>query len=160
MIIRRIEASDNLIVGKIIRGVLTEFGANREGFAWEDPELDHMTEAYSGQGQDYFVIVVDGEVVGGGGFSSFSCSLNSCCELQKMYMLPSYRGFGLGEQLIKQAIRFASDHYHWCYLETLHTMHLAEKLYRQIGFVRIPAPIIQTEHNGCDRWFIKELMDG
>ena len=151
MIIRRIHSSDNPIMGEIIREVLTEFGANREGFAWQDPELDHMFEAYNGPGQVYFVIEIDDRVVGGGGISSFSCNLESCCELQKMYLLPEARGRGWGDLLMNELLLEARGvPYQFCYLETLNSMSKAVSLYQRKGFNLLESPLGDSGHNACD----------
>lgn len=158
MIIRRIDPSDNPEVGKIIRQVLTEFGANREGFAWQDPEIDTMAEAYTASNQAYFVIEKEGKVVGGGGISSFSCHLENCCELQKMYLLPEARGQSLGAQLIDTLLKEAHDmKYQFCYLETLNTMSKALALYHRKGFDQLESPLGNTGHNACDNWFLLDL---
>jgi len=158
MIIRRINSSDNLFIGQIIREVLTEFGANREGFAWQDPELDHMSDAYSQQGHVYCVIEIDGKVVGGGGISPFNCNLASCCELQKMYILPEARGHGLGDRLIDELLLEANKMaYQFCYLETLKSMSKAVTLYERKGFNLLESPLGSSGHNACDKWYLLDL---
>jgi putative acetyltransferase len=158
MIIRRIHSSDNLIVGQIIREVLTEFGANREGFAWQDPELDHMSDAYSSKGQVYFVIEEDGKVLGGGGISAFTCNLEACCELQKMYLLPDARGLGWGAQLIDTLLLEANKmSYQFCYLETLNSMSKAVSLYQKKGFALLESPLGESGHNACDEWYLIDV---
>jgi len=42
--IREIEAKDNKKVENVIRTCLIEFGANREGTAWTDPDLGRFSE--------------------------------------------------------------------------------------------------------------------
>ncbi len=160
IILRPITHADNENMERIIRTVLTEFGANRPGFAWQDPELSDLTSAYDRPGMAYWVVEVQGRLVGGCGIGQLtSTSLSAVCELQKMYVSGDARGLGVGQQLIKTALAFAKSHYGWCYLETLHTMSQAERLYRSSGFIQLPAPLLQTAHNACDRWFLKELRD-
>ncbi|MEX2321092.1 MAG: hypothetical protein WD668_07040, partial [Saccharospirillum sp.] len=43
-----IQPADNAAMAIVIRQGLKEFGANRPGFAWQDPELDDLSRAYSG----------------------------------------------------------------------------------------------------------------
>jgi len=145
-------------MGEIIRAVLTEFGANREGFAWQDPELDLMSDAYSMQGQVYLVIESEGRIVGGGGVSSFLCNLESCCELQKMYLLPEARGRGWGDALIDQLLLEANEMaYQFCYLETLKNMSKAVTLYQKKGFDLLESPLGDSGHNACDEWYLLDL---
>ena len=152
----RIQPADNAAMAIVIRQGLTEFGANRPGFAWQDSELDDLSRAYSGHTTAYWVIRSRKGVVGGCGIGRLQ-GVAHCCELQKMYVLAEHRGAGLGARLIEAALDFAASHYQWCYLETLNGMAQAAGLYRKSGFIRLPQPIGQTGHNACDHWYIKEL---
>lgn len=153
-----IKPVDNAAMAIVIRQGLTEFGANRPGFAWQDPELDDLSRAYRSDTTAYWVVRSRDGVVGGCGIGRLQ-GLDDCCELQKMYVLAEHRGAGLGAQLMDAALEFASRHYRWCYLETLGGMTQAAGLYRRAGFIRLPQPIGQTGHNACDHWYIKELND-
>lgn len=156
--VKLIKPDDNAAMAMIIRKGLTEFGANRPGFAWQDPELDHLSHAYSEGNTAYWVVRNQESVVGGCGIGHLEGQgLEACCELQKMYVLSEHRGSRLGARLMEAALAFASRHYQWCYLETLGGMTQAAALYRRSGFIRLPQPIGQTGHNSCDHWYIKEL---
>ncbi len=160
---RLITADDNPAVEKLVREVLTEFGANKPGFAWADPELKAMHQTYTRPGSCYYVIEQDDQLLGGGGIGPFiaeasSAKLEGVCELQKMYLHKQARGQGLGNQLINKLLRDAKSlGYKRCYLETLESMTAAQKLYQQQGFARLSAPITPSVHHGCDCWMIREL---
>ncbi|HEY4634960.1 MAG TPA: GNAT family N-acetyltransferase, partial [Rhodospirillales bacterium] len=47
--------------------------------------------------------------------------------------------------------------YRRCYLETLHGMDAAMKLYERSGFRRIDAPMGDTGHGGCNTFYLREL---
>lgn len=156
-IIEPIQPADNATMAEIIRSGLTEFGANRPGFAWQDPELDRLSESYAPQGLAYWVARDQhGRLAGGCGIGRLEGVMN-CCELQKMYIRPEYRGVGLGEALLLQALDFAEVHYRWCYLETLASMSAAGRLYRRLGFMALPQPLGKTGHGGCDHWYLTDL---
>ena len=55
--LRFIRPLDDASLASVIRAALVEFGADRPGFAWQDPELDAMSETYNGPGHLYFVAV-------------------------------------------------------------------------------------------------------
>ncbi len=156
VVIREIQPQDNGAIAAIIRQVLTEFGANRPGFAWADPELDTLYEAYQPDGSGYWVVVDQDIVVGGGGIAPFPCEYPALCELQKMYLLPDYRGRGLGQTLMQQLLDAA---HHWqyqgCYLETFTTMTGAMRLYERCGFQRLAQPLGNSGHNSCDRFYCR-----
>jgi putative acetyltransferase len=155
--IRPILQTDDPAVAGIIRAVMTEFGASGPGFAIHDVEVDNMFAAYEGTGRAYFVIEMDGRVLGGGGIAPL-IEKDKICELRKMYFLPSLRGVGAGGALIAQCLHTArSLGYQQCYLETLTGMDAAQHLYTKYGFARIPSPLGNTGHFSCDRFYIRGL---
>ncbi len=155
--IRVIEERDNKAVEQVIRTCLIEFGANREGLAWADPDLGEFSRVYSKPGTKYWVAEdADGKIVGGTGIGPWH-DMDGVCELQKMYCLPEARGTGLAQQLMERALLFAAQHYRRCYLETLHTMAAANRFYEKFGFKALGAPLSPTEHFACDAWYIKDL---
>ena len=59
---------DDAAVEAVIRACLVEFGADREGFAWADPDLGRFSQVYSRPGARYWVAEsADGEILGGVG---------------------------------------------------------------------------------------------
>ncbi len=156
--IRPIEARDDADVANIIRTVMPEFGANGPGFAIHDAEVGAMHGAYSRPRCAYFVVELDGKVVGGGGVAPLENGDPSVCELRKMYFLPVLRGRGAGEALMARCLDAArAIGFRQCYLETLSGMDAAQRLYERTGFSRIPGPMGATGHFSCDKFFIREL---
>ncbi len=159
VVVRPVQAGDDRALSDIIRRVLAEFGANRPGFAWQDPELDAMSRAYAGDDRLYVVAERDGELLGGAGIGPLAGE-EGTCELQKMYLLPSARGQGVGRALMVRLLQAARRRgYRRVYLETLTGMDAAQKLYLGFGFERLDRPLGQTGHGGCDRWFLLHLPD-
>jgi putative acetyltransferase len=157
--IRPIRPEDDAAVAGIIRVVMPEFGADGPGFAIHDPEVDHMSKAYSGPGAAYFVIEdPQGRVLGGAGVAQLAGGRPDTCELRKMYFLPELRGKGMGERMIRHCLETAKRlGYTRCYLETLTGMDAAMALYQKVGFQKLCAPEGATGHGGCDRWYAMEL---
>lgn len=156
--IRPIEPSDDAAMAAVIRAVMPEFGAGGEGFAINDPEVDWMSRAYSAPRSAYFVVELAGVVIGGGGVAPLEGGDADTCELRKMYFLPAGRGLGAGAALMAQCLQAARDFgFRRCYLETLHGMDAAMKLYERSGFHRIAAPMGNTGHGGCNTFYLREL---
>lgn len=87
-LIRPIRADDDEAVAGIIRSVMPSFGADGPGFAIHDAEVDAMAAAYQQARAAYFVVDLDGEVVGGAGIAPLAGGDGGTCELKKMYFMP------------------------------------------------------------------------
>lgn len=159
MRLRPLEAGDDAAVARVIRTVMPEFGARGPGFAINDPEVDGMFASYSAPRSAYFVLETDdGRVVGGGGLAPLAGAAGDVCELRKMYFLPEARGGGFGKQLLERCIARARElSFKTMYLETLTGMDAAMHLYARFGFQKLCAPLGETGHFSCDRYFALEL---
>jgi putative acetyltransferase len=159
--LRPIQPADNGAVAAIIRAVMPEFGASGPGFAINDVEVDCMFETYNRPGSRYFVIDDGSRVLGGGGIAplpDIGPGEPLTCELRKMYYLPEVRGRGLGRQMIAACLAAARElGYQRCYLETLTGMDTAQHLYQSFGFEKLCAPLGNTGHFSCDRYYLLAL---
>lgn len=157
--IRPIGAQDDACMANIIRKVMPEFGADGAGFAIHDPEVNWMSTAYTAPRSAYFVVALQGQVMGGGGIAPLEgASHPHICELRKMYFLPALRGLGAGHMLMETCLNKARDFgFVQCYLETLSGMDNAIALYHKTGFRALEKPMGNTGHNGCNRFFVKDL---
>lgn len=156
MIIREIQEKDNEQVESLIRTCLIEFGANKPGCAWSDPNLGCFYQVYSGEKSKYWVVEENGKIVAGCGIGPL-LGTEDVCELQKMYSLKEARGSGIAKKLLGLSLEFARVHYKKCYLETFDNMEAAKRFYEKNGFLRLEKPLVETEHYACDVWYIKEL---
>ena len=157
-LIRPIQKKDNDSVHDVIHQVMPEFNCTGPGFALSDSEVDHMYESYQSPGFAYFVLEHDGKVVGGGGVAPLEGGSKDICELRKMYFLSVARGTGMGRKLLERCLSEAKKlNYKKCYLETTDQMVQAQRLYLRTGFEPLQKPMGNTGHNGCDRWYLKEL---
>ncbi len=158
-VIRKIKPEDNPTIAHIIRTVMPQFGADGDGFAIKDAEVDAMYEAYTQPRSIYFVVEHHGAVIGGGGIAPLQGGDEHTCELKKMYFLEEARGKGIGQELLNRCLDAATVFgYKVCYLETLEQMGAARKLYEKNGFIRLTKPMGNTGHYGCDRYYAKPLQ--
>jgi putative acetyltransferase len=156
--IRPLRPADDDAVAHIIRTVMPEFGAEGPGFAINDPEVDAMSAHYVGPGHAFFVVEMDGRVVGSAGIAPLTNGPEGVCELRKMYFLPPARGIGAGSAMMATCLDFARRAgYRQCYLETLAGMDAAGKLYRRTGFKPLCGPLGATGHFSCDSYYLMDL---
>lgn len=155
--IREIKEQDNAAVEAIIRSCLKEYGGDREGTAWCDPDLGRFSEIYGEPEMRYWVAEDHaGRILGGAGFGPLPGE-EGVCELQKMYTLPEARGTGIAHRLVETVLQHAADHYALCYLETFGNMTRAQSFYRKHGFEQTDQPMGSTGHISCDVFFTKRL---
>jgi len=156
--IRPIARDDNAVVADIIRLVMTEFRAVGCGFSINDSEVDDMYTAYTPKGSVFYVVDLDGRVLGCGGFGPLPGGDTDTCELRKMYFMAELRGLGVGTSLLKLCLEEAvKSGYKRCYLETLDDMKQARRLYGRHGFSYLDQPMGNTGHTSCGTWMAREL---
>lgn len=158
IVLREIQQKDNASAEAMIRSVFDEIGIPKVGTAYQDEALKTMYEAYDRERAVYYVLEKEGKIVGGGGVAKLDGQEGNICELQKMYFLPEARGSGWGSKMmelcLEKAVGFGFDA---CYLETMPYMKAAQKLYKQVGFEYIDAPMGDTGHCSCPVWMLKKL---
>ena len=156
--IRKILATDNKALAKIIRDSLTEFGANKPGTVYFDDTTDHLYELFQQQGSTYFVAEQNGEIMGGAGIYPSAGLPQDTCELVKMYLKSTARGLGFGKLLIDKCLEFAGNAgYSQVYIETMPELKKAVTVYEKFGFKYLEGPLGNTGHFGCDVWMLKQL---
>ncbi|CBJ79579.1 putative acetyltransferase [Xenorhabdus bovienii str. Jollieti] len=158
-VIRPITPQDNTGIAAVIRQVSAEHGLTADrGFAVADPILDTLYEVYNQPRSAYWVIEMDGEVVGGGGVAPLAGGDDDTCELQKMYLSSVLRGKGIARQIVKQSLEFGIEQgFKRCYLETTEILQTAIKLYEKLGFSHLGEPLGNTGHCDCEIRMIKVL---
>jgi putative acetyltransferase len=157
-IIREIAPKDNLKIANVIRNVFEELDAPKVGTAYADPHLNTLFEVYQAENEIYFIVEMDGTILGGCGIGNLVEAEFKICELQKMYLAKEARGKGIAKELMQKCLAFAKQvGYDKCYIETLPFMKNAQKLYVKSGFTYIDGPMGATGHNACDVFMIKDL---
>lgn len=150
---------NNPEIALVIRKVLEEFKVNKPGTVYTDPTTDRLYELFESEAKAaYWVVEIEGEIVGGAGiFPTKGLDVN-CVELVKLYLLKEHRGKGIGEELMRMCINEAENMcYERMYLETLPELHSAIGLYEKMGFEKINKPMGDSGHFACDLWMIKEI---
>jgi len=156
--IRPIEKNDNAVVADIIRLVMTEFEAVGCGYSINDSEVDDMYTAYAPEKSAFYVVELDGRVLGCGGFGPLAGAEADTCELRKMYFKSELRGLGVGTQLLNLCLdKVTKSGFRYCYLETMDNMEQAQRLYGKHGFKYLDKPMGNTGHSSCGTWMARKL---
>lgn len=159
MTIRKIQSADNHTLGTVIQQVFREFGIDRPGTAYYDPQLFSLSELFETPGSAYWVAEIDNEIVGGGGIFPTQGLHPDCVELVKFYLLPKARGKGWGKELLLHCISGAREMgYHSMYLETMPELTTAVPLYEKTGFRHLTAPLGDSGHFACSIWMQRPLI--
>lgn len=158
LVIREIEPDDNPFLSRIVKDTLAEFGANHPGTVYYDESTDHLYELFQKEGAVYFVAILDGLIIGGGGIYPTEGLAPDTCELVKMYLLPEARGRGLGRTLVEKCLEFArTQGYAKVYLESMPELKQALNMYARFGFEYLAGPLGNSGHTGCSLWMLKQL---
>lgn len=158
ILIRLLEQKDNVAMAAVIRTVLSEFKANKPGTVYYDPTTDDLFGLFQKNKAAYFIVELNGEVLGGAGVYPTDNLPAGCCELVKLYLLNKARGKGLGRALIEKCFDKARElGYQSMYLESMPELNTAVGLYERCGFKYLDGPLGNSGHFGCDIWMIKNL---
>ena len=104
-----------------------------------DREVEGLPGEYSPPKGSLLLATVAGQPAGCVGLRPFP-RLEGACEMKRLYVRPAFRSYGLGRKLIDAVIHAARDAgYAALRLDTLASMEAAQRLYRELGFVEIPA---------------------
>lgn len=151
-LLRPWQPQDRSAVAELIADTLAEYG-----LGWEptgaDRDVMEVEEYYLRTGGAFWVMEVQGRIVGSGGY--YPCSRGvGAVELRKMYLRPGVRRRGLGKMLL-QALEQEITRRGWreIWLETASVLKEAVIFYESQGY----APSTGVETARCDRVYVKYL---
>ncbi|MBO0994534.1 GNAT family N-acetyltransferase [Bacillus sp. SD088] len=118
-------------VKQLIINVHQEFGFDYDRRL--DVDLDKISHIYGGRGG--FCIAIDnGNIIG---TSALREDTQCTGTLKRMYLLPPFRGKGIGQMLLRQVIEHAKQQeYEEILLDTVTWQKSAVKLYEKYGFIK------------------------
>lgn len=156
--IRKIRESDNKYLGEVIRGSFLDYDATQTGTVFSDSIIDRLFEEYNKPRAIYYVLEINGIVMGGSGIQQLKNGDPETAELQKMYLKKEARGKGYGRALLEKCIEFAKKaDFKRCYLESLPELKDALRMYEYAGFQYIDSRLGDTGYYGCSLYMLKSL---
>jgi putative acetyltransferase len=150
-IIRPWQPADRQAIATVISSVLAEYGLGWEP-AGADRDVLEIEKYYLATGGAFWTICnQQGQVIGSAGYYPIERGPKSV-EIRKMYLLPTYRGQGLGKfvlQALEKAI--VAQGFQEIWIETASVLVAAVKLYENNGY--LPSTGVETAR--CDRVYHK-----
>lgn len=102
-----------------------------------EAELASLPSPYEEPRGELVLAHWDGRLAGCAGIKPLG---DDVCELKRLFVRPEFRGHGIGRELCRRMIEDAGRRgYRRMRLDTLERLDSAVALYRQLGFVEIPA---------------------
>ena len=156
--LRNIEQKDNKEIAGLIRTVFVEFRIDKPGTVYFDPTTDNLYALFLEKGSVYWIAEEGGRMAGGCGIYPTPGLPDGCAELVKFYLLPEWRGRGIGRTLMEKCFDSARQYgYRQLYLESLPELEKAVSMYLKSGFKHISHPLGNSGHFGCNIWMVKNL---
>jgi putative acetyltransferase len=159
MNIRAIKRSDNKAIADVIKRSLEEFGIAREGTVYTDASTNSLFELFEEVNLPYNILIDENnQVVGGCGLYPTNGLPSGYVEVVKLYIAPQARGKGFGDKLLKLCFKQAEElGFTHVYLETLHELDFAVKLYEKVGLEKLKGALGSSGHFACSLWMQKKL---
>jgi putative acetyltransferase len=157
-LIRPVEEKDNSLLAAMIRKAFHEHNAPRKGTVYSDPTTDNLYRLFQIPGAVLWVAEINKEAVGCCGVYPTEGLPLQYAELVKFYLSKTFRGKGIGKELMERCIQSAKElEYSFLYLESLPHFAKAVSMYEKQGFMRISHPLGKSRHTACNIWMLKEL---
>jgi ribosomal protein S18 acetylase RimI-like enzyme len=129
--LRRATSADRPAIWQLIANVLRSYGITPDEQT-TDQDLTDIEGNYWNQGGAFFVLLKGREVIGTVALHRES---DQTCELCRMYLLPQYRGQGLGRRMLEHLLREARERgFAEVRLKTASVLIEAISLYKRAGF--------------------------
>jgi putative acetyltransferase len=150
--IRDWQDKDRQAAAGVIQEVLQEYG-----LPWQpetaDRDVIDIETAYLKTGGEFWVVEHDTKIVGTAAYYPIDRGENAV-EIRKMYLLPEFRGKGLGNYLLRELeIAIANRDYREIWIETASVLAEAVKLYFKNDYQ--PATGVETAR--CDLVYVKKI---
>jgi putative acetyltransferase len=152
--IRSWQPSDRQPIATVISTVLAEYGLGWEP-AGADRDVLEIEQYYLATGGAFWTICdQQGQVIGSAGYYPIARG-SKAVEIRKMYVLPAYRGQGLGKFVLQELEKaIVTQGWQEIWVETASILVGAVKLYENNGY--LPRTGVETAR--CDRVYCKPFL--
>jgi ribosomal protein S18 acetylase RimI-like enzyme len=136
-VIEFMHASGQVEIGEIKKLFIEYVQSLDTDLAFQDfeTEIETLPGKYTSPGGALIIALIDCKAAGCIALRKIS---DDICEMKRLYVKDSYRGFGIGIGLVNMIIEEAIMlNYRFIRLDTLPTMKKAQDLYKSLGFYEI-----------------------
>lgn len=148
------EASHATALLDVIGAVFREYAMTFDPSGF-DADLTDIPRAYSERGGRFWVLVDDGLVVG---TVAAVPTGRVACEIKRLYLLPAYRGRGLGRALMEQTLDWATaSGYRHIVAWSDVRLTTAHGVYERMGFSRFGERTVEDADRSREYGFRKAL---
>ena len=148
------EASHAPAVLDVIGAVFREYAMTFDPLGF-DADLTDVRRYYLERGGRFWVLVDDGRVVG---TVAVVPSGRVACEIKRLYLLPEYRGRGLGRALLEQTLDWATaSGYRHIVAWSDARLTTAHGVYERMGFTRFGERTADDADQSREYGFRKEV---
>lgn len=157
--IRQIRLEDNEQMAKVIRAAFVELGAPLVHTVYDDPRTDSIFQKFQRKDAEYWVIDIDGQVLGGCGYFPTEGLPAGMAEVVKFYFSSSIRGKGYGHKLLSLIEeRAKASGYTQLYIESFPEFSRAVNMYYRAGFKPIPNRLGNSGHTATTIHVVKTIQ--
>ncbi len=147
-LLRRVHGGDQNAVVQLIGNCYAEYNEVLELDSL-DADLNPIMDHYGGRARPFFVLLDEHEIIASVALAEKSVTVT---ELKRVFLLPRYRGRGLGKALSRFACAWAKDHgYRTLHIWSDTLFHTAHGLYRSLGAECIGHRPLGGR-NDCSEW--------
>lgn len=156
--IRSIKKEDNAGLSYLIKKVFREFGIDKPGTVYTDPQTDYLYELFATPKSKYWVAEKNEIVLGGCGIFPTLGLPDGYAELVKFYLSSEARGKGIGKALLQSTLLSAKElGFSTLYLESFPELRNAITMYQKAGFNFINKQLGNSGHHACTIWMTMKL---
>lgn len=154
--IRRFQPGDERHITYVIKTCYDEFGFtfDPEGY---NRDCVQVAQYYAHERSAFFVLEVDGKIVGTGGFIPLN---EERCELRRLYLLKEFRGKGLGREFFAYILQQAhAMGFKEMEIWSDKSLTDAHKLYERFGAERITDRICNDPDQSCEWGYLLDIPE-
>lgn len=135
-----------------------------QAFFDEDYSLERLGQELSSSESEHYFISVDDQLAGymkvNWGEAQTERELDNAFEIQRIYILQAFQGYGLGKKLFELALEKAqTEGFDWAWLGVWERNFKAQSFYEKYGFTKFSEHHFQVSEDKVDiDWLLRKRL--